>query len=53
MAAAVRIHDYGGPEVHRSKEVEIGRPGPGQLRITQTVAGANFLDIYRRRGEMA
>ena len=29
MTHAIRVHDYGGPEVLKWEEVEIGDPGPG------------------------
>ena len=50
MTHAIRVHDYGGPEVLRWEEVEIGEPGPGQVRIRQTAVGLNFIDIYGRTG---
>ena len=30
---AIRIHQTGGPEAMRWEEVEVGDPGPGQVRI--------------------
>jgi NADPH2:quinone reductase len=50
MTHAIRVHDYGGPDVLRWEEVEIGDPGPGQVRIRQTAVGLNFIDIYGRTG---
>lgn len=50
MAKAIRIHEYGGPEVMRWEEVEIGEPGPGQLRVRQGAVGLNYIDIYHRTG---
>jgi NADPH2:quinone reductase len=50
MPYAVRIHSQGGPEVLRWEEVEVGEPGPGQLRLRQTAVGVNFIDIYERSG---
>lgn len=50
MAKAVRIHETGGPEVLRYEEVDIGEPGPGEVRIKQTACGLNFIDIYHRTG---
>ena len=47
---AIRIHETGGPEVLRWEEVEIGEPGPGEVRIRQTAIGVNFLDTYHRSG---
>ncbi len=31
MSKAICIHQYGGPEVLRWEEIEVGDPGPGQL----------------------
>ena len=36
LTRAVRIDQRGGPEVMRFDEVEIGDPGPGEVRIRQT-----------------
>jgi NADPH2:quinone reductase len=50
MTHAIRIHQAGGPEVLQWEEVEVGAPGPGQLRIRQAAAGLNFIDVYHRSG---
>jgi NADPH2:quinone reductase len=50
MTKAIRVHEYGGPEVLKWKEVEVGEPGPGQIRIKQTAIGLNFIDVYGRTG---
>jgi NADPH2:quinone reductase len=50
MPKAIRIHEYGGPEVLRWEEVAIGEPGPGQLRIHHAAIGLNYIDIYHRTG---
>ncbi len=50
MPHAIRIHEHGGPEVLRWDEVEVGRPGPGQLLIRHTAVGLNFIDVYHRTG---
>jgi NADPH2:quinone reductase len=50
MTHAIRIHQTGGPEVLRWEEVEVGKPGPGQVRIRQQAAGLNFIDVYHRTG---
>jgi len=47
---AIRIHEHGGPEVLRWERVEVGEPGPGELRIRQTAVGLNFIDVYHRTG---
>lgn len=50
MAKAIRVHAYGGPEVLRLEEVQVGEPGPGQVRLRQTAIGLNFIDTYFRTG---
>jgi len=50
MAHAIRIHETGGPEVLKWEEVEVGEPGPGQVKIRQEAAGLNFIDVYHRTG---
>ena len=50
MVAAVRVHKPGGPEVLTYEEVEVGAPGPGQIRIKQHASGINFIDTYFRMG---
>jgi NADPH:quinone reductase len=50
MAKAVRIHQYGGPEVLTYEDVEIGDPGPGEVRIRNRAVGVNYIDTYYRIG---
>jgi NADPH:quinone reductase len=50
MTKAIRIHEHGGPEVMKFEDVEVGSPGPGQVRIRQTAIGVNFIDTYFRTG---
>lgn len=50
MAKAVRFHEAGGPEVLRYEDVEVGEPGPGQVRLRHEAVGLNFADTYFRSG---
>lgn len=50
MTHAIRIHEAGGPEVLKWDTVDIGKPGPGQVRLRQTACGLNYIDIYMRAG---
>ena len=50
MARVVRIHENGGPEVLRRETVEVGEPGPGQVRVKHAAVGLNFADTYFRSG---
>ncbi|MEZ4416775.1 MAG: quinone oxidoreductase [Gemmatimonadota bacterium] len=47
---AIRIHRTGGPEVLSYEDVELGPPGPGEVRIRHTAIGLNFIDTYHREG---
>lgn len=50
MTHAIRIHAFGGPEQLRWEAVEIGEPGPGQVRVRHTAVGLNYIDVYMRTG---
>lgn len=50
MPKAIRIHEHGGPEVMRWEEVDVGRPGPGEVLVRHTAIGLNFIDVYERTG---
>ncbi|MDQ0776552.1 NADPH2:quinone reductase [Streptomyces aurantiacus] len=45
---AVRIQEYGGPEVLRTVETEVPEPGPGQVSIDVAYTGVNFADLKAR-----
>jgi len=47
---AVRIHEYGGPEVLRHEEVETPEPGPGQVRLKVHACALNHVDVDVRDG---
>ena len=50
MSKAIRIHDYGGPEVLRWEDVPTPEPAAGEALIRQEAIGVNFIDIYYRTG---
>ena len=50
MTNAIRIHEHGGPEVMKWEAVEVGAPGPGEVRIKHTAVGLNYIDTYHRSG---
>ncbi len=50
MTKAIRFHETGGPEVLKFETVEVGDPGPGQVRVRHTGIAVNFIDIYFRIG---
>jgi NADPH2:quinone reductase len=47
---AIRISETGGPEVMKLVDVDVERPGPGQVRVRQTAIGLNYIDTYHRSG---
>ena len=47
---AIRIHQPGGPEVMKLEEVDLAKPGKGEVRLRQHAVGVNFVDIYHRTG---
>lgn len=50
---AVEIPRHGGPEVLRLAEVEVPKPGPGQILIEVAWAGVNRPDALQRAGAYA
>jgi len=50
MPHAIQVRQPGGPEALVWHEVDVGEPGPGQVRLRQTVVGLNFIDVYHRTG---
>jgi NADPH2:quinone reductase len=50
MPHAIRVHQTGGPEVLKWETVDVGSPGPGQVRLKHTAVGLNFIDVYHRTG---
>ncbi|KQY56441.1 MULTISPECIES: quinone oxidoreductase family protein [unclassified Nocardioides] len=50
MAKAIRFHETGGPAVLRWEAVDVGEPGPGEVRVRHHAVGLNFADTYFRTG---
>jgi NADPH:quinone reductase len=50
MVQAIRFAKTGGPEVLEWQQVEVGRPGRGEVRLRHTAVGLNFIDTYQRSG---
>ena len=48
--AAFQLRQHGGPEVLEMIDVEVGDPGPDEVRIRQHAIGLNYIDIYYRTG---
>lgn len=47
---AVVIEAPGGPEQLKLVDVEVGAPGPGEIRIRHAACGLNYIDVYHRNG---
>jgi NADPH2:quinone reductase len=47
---AIRVHEYGGPEVLNYEDVPDPEPGPGQARVRLAASGVNYIDVYQRTG---
>lgn len=50
MTLAVQIDQFGGPEQMKLVDVDVGDPGPGEVRIRHKAIGLNFIDVYHRTG---
>jgi NADPH2:quinone reductase len=50
MSGIIRVHAAGGPDVLSWESVEVGAPGPGELRVRHTAIGINYMDVYHRSG---
>jgi NADPH:quinone reductase len=48
---AIRVHNWGGPEVLQLEEVPTPAAGPGQVVVRIEAIGVNFIDIYQRAGQ--
>jgi len=47
---AIRVHQFGGPEVLRYEDAPLPEPGKGQARVKIEAIGLNYIDIYHRTG---
>jgi NADPH2:quinone reductase len=50
MSKAVQIDRTGGPEEMKIVDVQVGEPGPGEIRIRHHAVGLNYIDVYQRSG---
>jgi NADPH2:quinone reductase len=50
MVKAIVVRKTGGPNELIPTEVDIGKPGPGEVHLRQTAIGVNFIDTYHRSG---
>jgi NADPH:quinone reductase-like Zn-dependent oxidoreductase len=47
---AIRLHEFGGPEVLHDDEVPVPQPGPGEVLVRVHAVGVNPPDRYLREG---
>lgn len=50
---AIRVHEFGGPEVMKLEEVPDPKPGAGQVLVRIHAAGVNPVEAYVRTGTYA
>jgi NADPH2:quinone reductase len=50
---AIRVREFGGPEVMRLEDVPDPKPGPGDVLVRIRAAGVNPVDAYIRSGSYA
>ena len=53
MSKAVQIDRNGGPEEMKIVDVQVGDPGPDEIRIRHEAIGLNYIDVYQRSGVYA
>jgi NADPH:quinone reductase-like Zn-dependent oxidoreductase len=50
MAKVIRVHQLGGPEVLQIEDMDVGDPGPGEVRIRVEAVGLNRAEAMYRAG---
>jgi NADPH2:quinone reductase len=50
MPKSIIIKKNGGPEVLELQDVNIGSPGPDEIKVTNHAIGLNYIDTYHRSG---
>jgi NADPH:quinone reductase len=50
MNPSIVIEQTGGPEVMQLKDMPVGEPQAGQVRIRHHAVGLNYIDVYQRAG---
>ncbi len=51
MSKAVRFHETGGPEVLRIEDIDVGEPGPNEVRVRVEAIGLNRAEVMFRTGQ--
>lgn len=42
--------EHGAPDVMKIKEIELGNPGPNEIKVRNYAIGVNYTDVYLRQG---
>ena len=50
MTKSIIIKKNGGPEVLELTDINIGAPGPDEIKVTNHAIGLNYIDTYHRSG---
>ena len=50
MSKAIRLQEYGDPDVLKLTDVEVSPPASGEVQIEHGAVGLNFIDVYMRTG---
>lgn len=50
MPKAIQIDKHGAASAMKWREVEIGKPKKGEVRLRHTAVGLNYIDVYHRTG---
>jgi NADPH2:quinone reductase len=50
MSKSIIIKKNGGPEVLELQEVNVGTPGPDEIKVINHAVGLNYIDTYHRSG---
>jgi NADPH2:quinone reductase len=50
MPKSIIIRKNGGPEVLELQDVNVGSPGPNEIKVTNHAIGLNYIDTYHRSG---
>ena len=50
MPKSIILNNNGGPEVLKLQDINIGPPGPDEIKVTNHAIGLNYIDTYHRSG---
>ena len=50
MPKSIIIKKNGGPEVLELQDINVGSPGPDEIKVTNHAIGLNYIDTYHRSG---